>query len=215
VKHPGLIVFDIDGTLLQTGLVTVPAVQRTFAAFGLPIPAPETICGFFGKPTEDYEAWIATLCPDGMAQTIIEATNTLELNLIGGEGELYSGAREVLRGLREEGYVLAICSNGPDAYVAEFLDAHEVRSFFREVRTRGTKYDGKETMLREILACIPARPAIVVGDRHDDISAAHANGALAIGAAYGFGSQAELHDADAVAARAADIPAAIEELLNR
>ena len=96
---PALIIFDIDGTLLETGRVTVPAVQRTFAAHGLSMPDYDTICGFFGKPVETYEAWLAEQCPPGMAEQIVAETNALELQLIGSEGRLYEGAREVLEEL--------------------------------------------------------------------------------------------------------------------
>ena len=215
MAESALIIFDIDGTLLQTELVTTPAVQRTFASYGLPEPDSEAIHTFFGRPTEEYERWLASLCPPGRALEIIEATNRLEIELIGAEGRLYPGVRDMLTGLRNDGRVLGICSNGPDRYVNEFLDAHDVRRFFDIIRTRGTTYEGKVDMVREILATIPARPAIVVGDRRDDIHAAHVNGALAIGACYGFGTADELASADAKAESAIQIPDAIRQLIHR
>jgi phosphoglycolate phosphatase-like HAD superfamily hydrolase len=210
-----LIIFDIDGTLLQTDLVTVPAVQRTFAAHGLPQPDAETICSYFGRPVEEYLAWLASLCPPGHAAEIIAATNRLELELIGREGRLYPGAGEALAALKRDGHVLAICSNGPEDYVSEFLDAHGVRGFFDLVRTRGIKYDNKDAMVRAILGETTARPAIVVGDRHDDILAAHQNGGVAIATTYGFGSPAELRDADVPVYSPAEIPAAVRRLVER
>jgi len=54
-----LVIFDLDGTLLQTQFITVPAVQQAFANFGLPIPDPAAIVSFFGRPVEDYHAWLA------------------------------------------------------------------------------------------------------------------------------------------------------------
>lgn len=191
-----LIIFDIDGTLFQTDLVTVPAVQRTFAAYGLPVPDAPTICSFFGQPVETYEAWLASLAPADQVHQIIDETNKIELDLIASEGQLYPGIRELLTQLRQDGHTLAICSNGPDDYVNTFLEVHDMRQYFGIIRTRGTKYDGKEIMVREIMDIIPTRPAIVIGDRHDDIEAAHANGAYAIAALYGFGGEEESQDAD-------------------
>ncbi len=209
---PALIIFDIDGTLLETERVTVPAVQRTFAAHGLAVPDHDTICGFFGKPVETYEAWLAEQCPPGMAPRIVAETNALELRLIGSEGRLYDGTRGVL----EELYatcVLAVCSNGPDDYVNEFLDAHKVRRYLAAVRARGTRHGGKVEMIAEILALDLGAPAIVVGDRHDDIEGAHANGALAVAAAHGFGGDRELAGADARIASIRELPAVIGRLL--
>ena len=208
---PALIIFDIDGTLLETERVTVPAVQRTFAAHGLPVPDHDTICGFFGKPVETYEAWLAEQCPPGMAPQIVAETNALELDLIGSEGRLYEDTRSVLETLHAT-CVLAVCSNGPDDYVNEFLDAHGVRPLLAAVRARGTRYSGKTEMIAEIVAMNLGRPVVVVGDRHDDIEAAHANGALAVGAAYGFGGDAELAGADARMASIRELPAIVTRL---
>jgi phosphoglycolate phosphatase-like HAD superfamily hydrolase len=212
---PALVVFDVDGTLLDTERVTVPAVQETFAAFCLPKPDARTICSFFGLPVEEYEAWLARMCPTERAAEIVEATNARELRCIGESGRLYPGVRAALAELKADGHRLAVCSNGPDAYIKEFLDAHEMRGFFDMVCTRGTRYSGKAAILEEILSRIPARPVIVVGDRHDDIESAHDHGAWAIAADYGFGSPQELADADLHVPCAADIPAAVRTLLAR
>jgi len=208
-----LIIFDIDGTLFQTAKVTVPAVQRTLAAYGLPEPDATTICAYIGRPVEEYLEWLASVCPAGRAAEIVDAANRLELELIAAEGALYPGVREALDALERDGYVLAVCSNGPDDYVNEFLDAHDVRRYLAMARTRGTRYPGKQAMIREILEHLPVRPAVVVGDREDDVSAAHANGALAIGACYGFGSREELSDADAKITCAGEIGASVRRLV--
>ncbi len=214
MAEQALIIFDIDGTLLQTDRVTVPAVQQTFAAHGLPVPDAATICSFFGKPVEDYEAWLASCCSPETAARIVDETNRRELELIGEAGELFPGMRDVLTQLAAQGYALAVCSNGPEPYVNEFLDVHRLRSFFREVRIRGPRHPGKTAMLADILRCIPVRPAVMVGDRADDIEAAHENGAFAIAAAYGFGAPEEHRAADARVHAAADLPQAIEALLR-
>lgn len=212
---PALIVFDIDGTLFQTDRVTVPAVQRTFATYGLTEPDAESICSFFGRPVEEYLQWIEALCPPGLAQEVVDATNQRELDLIGEEGALYPGILETIQTLHAEGHAIAICSNGPEDYVDEFLDAYAIRPFCRMIRARGTKYSGKEAMLGEILDQIPLRPAIVIGDRADDIHAAHVHGALAIAAGYGFGSKTEYEKADVLIYSAHEILNTIHTLLVR
>lgn len=214
MSQHALILFDIDGTLLQTELVTVPAVQRTLAAHGLPIPDKATICCFFGKPVEEYEAWLAKQCPADTAVAIVEAINECELGLIGKEGTLFPGVREVLVRLSSDGHVLAVFSNGPEPYVNEFLDVHAVRGFFREIRTRGPRFLTKISMVADILAHVPVRPVFVVGDRADDIEAAHANGALAIAATYGFGSVAEWSGADGTISEAAELPKVLRSFLR-
>jgi phosphoglycolate phosphatase len=214
MKQSFLVIFDIDGTLLQTDRVPVPAVKETFAAFGLPEPDGAAVCSFFGVPVEEYEAWITAQCPPGQADEILAAANRRELQCIGETGRLYPGVREMLEALRGRGAVLAICSNGPRDYVGEFVRAYDLDVFFRLVYARDTVYSGKEEMIGEILARIPERPFAVIGDRHDDISAAHAHGGRAIAAAWGFGSEEEHADADAVAGSVSEIAGCLDKLFE-
>ncbi|NIA12488.1 MAG: HAD-IA family hydrolase [Nitrospiraceae bacterium] len=209
-----LVVFDIDGTLLETDRVTVPAVQRTFAAYGLPEPDAGKICSFFGAPVKDYLDWLAELCPEGKVDEIVDKTNRLELDLIAEEGRLYPGVEAMLAGLRSDGYTLALCSNGPEDYVAEFVRAYEMERFVSVVQARGDRPEGKRVMLGEILEALHERPVVVVGDRHDDVDAAHAHGALAIGARYGFGADEELRETDAQVDAADEIGIVVARLVK-
>ena len=81
MANHALIIFDIDGTLLETDRVTVPAVQRTYAAYGLPVPDAAAICATFGRPVEEYLDWLASLCPPGQAtETTMAGTSKVGKN---------------------------------------------------------------------------------------------------------------------------------------
>jgi len=214
MPEPVLVIFDIDGTLLDTTTVTVPAVRRTLARYGLPQPKEADIVAYFGAPAEDYHEWLASLCPEGKAEEIIAATDECELAMMGEEGRLYQGVNTMLDALSNAEYPLAICSNGPADYVQAFLDVFEMAPRFEAVLCRGMGYSGKETMIAEVARRHPGRKLIMVGDRGDDVAGAHANGALAIGAVYGFGPD-ELGDADALADAPLDVPAAVKQLCGR
>ncbi len=218
------ILFDLDGTLFRSERVTVPAVQRTLTAAGIALPSPNEIMRCTGRPIEQFHAWLRGLCPPGQAEQVAAAVDALELALIRTEGALYRGVREMLETLRAEGHVLALCSNGPLDYVDEVLDSHALRPYFEVTRCRGMGYPGKIEMAQEILAQwgLPGNPlpngpqvGIVVGDREDDVGAAHAHGAWAIGVSYGFGSRGELRGADAIVHAASEIPLAVHRLLAR
>ncbi|MCK5861200.1 MAG: HAD family hydrolase [Candidatus Hydrogenedentes bacterium] len=191
-----LVIFDVDGTLFRTDCVTVPAVQRTFVKFGLASPDRKTILGFFGKSVASYENWMAEQCPPGQAPKIVAAANALELQLVGEEGLLYSGVQETLETLQTQKYLMAICSNGPQAYVDEVLDQHRLRKFFPVVYARDMQYSGKKEMVRLILDTMAPDDFAVIGDRHDDIEAAHTWNGHGIAAAYGFGDPEEWRNAD-------------------
>ena len=214
MTSPALVIFDIDGTLLQSHLITVPAIQETFADFGLALPPVDDIQATFGLPVEEYEAWMASHASPEQAHELVEVTNRRELELIGEAGQLYPGVLDTLAALRDAGHALATCSNGSVPYVDEALDAHGLRPFFQVCRCIGQGYDGKTAMVRDIMEHLAARPAVVVGDREGDIRGAHANGALAIAAAYGFGPPEELEDADASVRGAEEIVDAVARLVD-
>ena len=209
-----LVIFDIDGTLFQTACVTVPAVQQAFVAFGLTPPSSEAICSFFGRPVEDYESWLASLCPAGIAMELVDTANALELRFIREYGKLYPGTREVLSELKAGGYALALCSNGPEPYVEAFVRDHGLGDFFVEVYARGTRYSDKEEMVGLILKGVGTPRFVLVGDRREDIEAAHTHGGFGIAAVYGFGNPEEWRGADACIQSIREAPGHINALLG-
>jgi phosphoglycolate phosphatase len=215
MKRSGLVIFDIDGTLFRTETVTVPAVERTFLDLGLAPPPEEEIFSFFGRPVEEFHEWLRSLAPDAFRGEVVAAVDRTELELVSETGELYRGVREVLTTLRASVAEFAICSNGRSDYVERVIRAQDLGRYFNRVRHRRSDADTKPSMVAELLAELTARPAIVVGDRHDDIEAAHENGILAIAARYGYGSPEELAGADAAAETPSELPGLVAALMNR
>lgn len=213
MHESGALIFDLDGTLFRTETVTIPAVQQSFDEFGLPIPADEEVLDFIGKPHSDFQDWIGSKCGDDRAGDLVAMVDRLELELVSSTGRLYPSVLEVLDSLRFMVGDLALCTNGHGAYVKRVLTTHRIESYFDTVRFRQTSADSKATMVHELLGHLSVRPAIVIGDRHDDIEAAHENGILAIGAVYGYGSSEELAAADAAADSPAELPELIRSLL--
>lgn len=201
-----LVVFDVDGTLFQTEQVTVPAVTQACRAFQLEPPSRDEICSYVGARVEDYEAWLARLGGAGQAAGLIETANRLELGFIREYGRLYPGTRETLALLKEEGYALAVCSNGSEPYIHEVLNAHGLMEFFSLVLLRGTVLVDKRAVVNAILDALRPRAFAVVGDREGDIAAARAHQGYAIAAAYGYGNPAEWKDADALVQSMGEVP---------
>lgn len=215
MQRSGLVIFDIDGTLFRTETVTVPAVVRTFRDLGIAPPPKEEIFFFFGRPVEEFHEWLRSLAPDAFRGEVVAAVDRAELGMISKTGELYPGVRKALRTLRASVGQFAICSNGRSDYVERVISAQDLARYFDRVRHRRSHEDTKPSMVAELLAELTARPAIVVGDRHDDVEAAHENGIFAIAARYGYGSPEELAGADAAAETPSDLPRLVAALMNR
>ncbi len=210
----GLVIFDLDGTLFRAESVTVPAVKRAFGMRGLPEPGDEAIRFFIGRPTPELHAWISSQCPAGTGAEVAADVDRIEIELVTQAGELYPGALEALRELRASVSQMAVCTNGPRPYVQAVLDAYSLARFFDAVRLLESDGDRKPAMVRDLLARLSARPAVVVGDRGDDVAAACANGLRAVGVTYGVGSRQELAAADALAESASELPRLVLALLE-
>ena len=214
-RSRGLLIFDLDGTLFQAHTVSVPATQETFRAFGLPAPPAEQIIPFFGRPGAEWHPWLRSQCPPHLADALVAAVDRRELELVEESGQLYPGVREALAALRGTVAQMALCSNGPRDYVTRVLESQGLAACFDRVRHRQEDGRDKPAMVAELLSHLPARPAIVVGDRWDDVAAAHENGLKAIGATYGYGALRELVEADALAYAPGELPALVLMLLGR
>jgi len=209
----GLLIFDLDGTLFQVDRVSIPAVQRAMKEGGFTPPAREEIQQFFGRPDPEFHAWLRER-HDGIPEAVIAAIPAWELRLIPETGALYPGVLEALAELRAIAAHMAICSNGYGSYVEAVVGSQGLAPFFDAVRWREEGDGGKVEMVAELLARFPSRPAVVIGDRRDDITAAHANGALAVACRYGFGKPEELAAADAAVSGPSEWRRVIEQVLR-
>ena len=210
-----VLIFDLDGTLFRTESVTVPAVREAFERFGLAPPSRDAICSWIGQPAEEYRPWLVSLCPSDIAERVERLAVQRELELIGEAGELYHGIAEALAELRPTVRHMAICSNGPGKFVHAVLKGCGIAGFFDAVRYRMDDDADKSQMLHDLIAELDVGhlPGVVIGDRQNDVEAAHDNGLLALGAAYGYGDDDELDDADAVLGESANLDIAIRDLL--
>ncbi|MBN1827169.1 MAG: HAD family hydrolase [Candidatus Eisenbacteria bacterium] len=208
----GLLIFDLDGTLFRGDRGTARAVWETCDRHGLPRPSADAINGYFGRPVHEFHDWFRGMAPGRDMTLFLEEMDRREFDLVAETGELYPGVREMLERFRRE-FRLAICSNGSKIYIDTVLESRGITGLFDRVRHRERPEESKPEMAREVLGEIPARPAVLVGDRRDDFRAARDNGIFFIGSAYGFGAPGEIDGADAVVREAREIPAAVERLL--
>jgi len=210
----GLLIFDLDGTLFRTDICSIRALQSVFRDHGLAIPPTDEWVDCFGMPESDFVAWLEDYGGQGRGPSLLAEIAQRELEMVPHEGKLYPGAMEALSALRPRVEQMAICSNGPEPYVQTVIASMGLDGFLDAVRWRRDDDRGKADMIADLLGQLPARPAIVIGDRAEDIAAARANSAVAIGAGYGYGRAGEVDGADVVVSSAGELPEAVAGLLG-
>ena len=196
------ILFDLDGTLTDSGLGITKAVQYALGQMGYEVPPRESLFTFIGPPLHrSFQRQY------GMDEaTAVEAVRQFRVyyNQMGGilENEVYAGVRELLRDLKQAGKRLMIATSKPQAAAELVMHHFGLDEYVPEIiggtdDTRNTKGKVIAYALREF--GVDPEAAVMVGDREHDILGAAENGIPAIGITWGYGDRAELEGAGAKA----------------
>ena len=196
------ILFDLDGTLTDSGLGITKAVQYALGQMGFEVPPRESLFTFIGPPLHKSFAKYY-----GMDEaTAVEAVRQFRVyyNQMGGilENEVYEGVRELLEALKKAGKRLMIATSKPQAAAELVMHHFGLDEYVPEIiggtdDTRNTKGKVIAYALREF--GVDPETAVMVGDREHDIQGAAENGISAIGITWGYGDRAELETAGAKA----------------
>ena len=196
------ILFDLDGTLTDSGLGITKAVQYALGQMGYEVPPRESLFTFIGPPLhKSFQRQY------GMDEaTAVEAVRQFRVyyNQMGGilENEVYAGVRELLRDLKQAGKRLMIATSKPQAAAELVMHHFGLDEYVPEIiggtdDTRNTKGKVIAYALKEY--GVDPETAVMVGDREHDIQGAAENGIPAIGITWGYGDRAELEGAGAKA----------------
>jgi phosphoglycolate phosphatase len=207
--------FDLDGTLYRAETSFVPAVREAFAARGLRAPDTNDVTRLIGQPHASFESWLREHADPEVAASLADEIDVRERHNIDHLGRLFEGARKALEDIARIAESLVVCSNGDLRYVEHVPVSLHLRALFHDVRARRPGDGTKADLVGDVLRRVAARPAVVVGDRRDDVEAAHAHAVPAVAVTYGYGSTDELATADAFVGRPSDLPEAIESLLGQ
>lgn len=205
------VVFDMDGTLVDSGTVVLEAVARgvrdVTARHGEPHDVSfDVLRAALGQPAGDYFRTILPPALEGLAAEVQEAATAYEVEAVhaAGEGLLFPGTLPALDALRVRGLQLACVSNAQGAYFRACLRFTGLgeRLAYAECQddlpsSARTPY--KTTLLHRALAAleVDAGAALMVGDREEDIASGLEIGCGTVGASYGFGTDDELERANA------------------
>jgi phosphoglycolate phosphatase len=196
------ILFDLDGTLTDSGLGITKAVQYALGQMGYEVPPRESLYSFIGPPL--HKSFQKHYGMD--EQTAVEAVRQFRVyyNQMGGilENEVYPGIRELLRDLKNAGKRLMVATSKPQAAAELVMHHFGLDQWVPEIvggtdDTRNSKGKVIAYCLREY--GVDPATALMVGDREHDIHGAAENGISAIGITWGYGDRAELETAGAKA----------------
>jgi phosphoglycolate phosphatase len=193
------ILFDLDGTLTDSGVGITRCIQEALRRLGGVVPPAESLRSCVGPPLHDS---FARLLDTRDEATLAEALRLYrERFVVTGmfENQLYPGMAGALARLRDGGHRLWVATSKPQVYARRILEHFEIAGTFAGVygpELSGRNHDKRE-LLRELLETerLAAREAYMVGDRVHDVEGARANGIAAVGVLWGYGTADELREA--------------------
>lgn len=194
-----LVMFDLDGTLIETAPEICDAVNDTLKHFGLPEVTQDQVDRWIGHGTREL---LIQALADVRKVTVeaIRASDTLVLiaaefdrhyqRRCGTRSHLYPQVREVLHLLRHQGVKLAVVTNKEVRYTRTVLDAHQLAPLFDRV-VSGDTLPTKKPDPAGIQSCldhfqVPAARALFVGDSSIDVATARNAGVPVWALPYGY-----------------------------
>lgn len=211
VRQQANLIFDLDGTLTDSKPGIVGCLQEVIDARHMGEQGP--LDRFVGPPVEE---WTKELLPNGSDDERVALASDYRAcyDRVGWRNNsVFPGVLEMLAELRGWGHRLFVCTSKQQRFALRIVEHFELNEYFAAVYGDRAEFasHGKEDLLALLVReqALDIRTTWTVGDRVFDVRAAHANGIRCIAAGWGYGSQEELLQADAFAARPCDVAEAI------
>lgn len=193
-----LVVFDLDGTLIDSRMDLVVAVNATREHFGMEHLPPETVASYVGNgaPVLIRRSMGESFGEEGLKEALdyfIHYYNEHALDYT----VLYPGVLGALRTLRAKGIPCAVLTNKPVRISKKIIEALDLSQYFFETYG-GNSFDTKKPDPEGLLRLMKAAQStpeetLMVGDSRVDIETARSAGCPSCGVTFGLQPET-LHD---------------------
>jgi phosphoglycolate phosphatase len=206
--HPGVVLFDLDGTLTASGPGITRSAASALEAVGRPPLDAAALAGFIGPPLIESFREIAGLDEAAVIDALVAYRSYfVERGMF--ENSVYPGINGLLQELFDAGRRLAVTTSKPLPYAVPIIEHFALSQYFEGVYGPTADDDGIDKLAvvahaLNAMAIDDTTNVVLVGDRFHDVVGAHENGIACIGALWGYGSRDELVNAG-VDALAADV----------
>ncbi len=210
-KQYNTILFDLDGTIADSGVGVTKAVEFALNQFGITVDDRSTLFSFIGPPlTESFMKYYYMSVEEADEAVLAYRVYYEQKGML--ENTIYEGIEELLKQLHGAGKTIVLATSKPEVYAVKILQHTHLDQYFTIMAgasmdgTRIQKYDVIQYALSQIND-LDLLTTIMIGDRHHDITGANRSKIDSIGVLFGYGCRDELKEAKAtyIAATAKDI----------
>ena len=232
-----IILFDLDGTITDSGEGIMNSVKYALEAFGINNHDEALLRKFIGPPLKESMHRLFGFSEEKSLEAVVKYREYFgEYGIF--ENRLYDGVEQMLKDLKDAGRILVLATSKTEMYMDRILEHFGIARYFDAAA--GSLYDGsrikKGEVVRHALELVRdglvthrfelnkaekmrsgpgveekfLAEAVMIGDREQDIAGAKENGIESAGVLYGYGSREELEKAGATY-----IIQTVDELRNR
>ena len=195
MKKYEVIIFDLDGTLSNSGEGITKSAQYALSKLGIEDDL-ENLKHFVGPPLKDEFMNYYNLSEEIAAKAVtLYRKRYIPIGIY--ETSLYPGTEKMLDKLKNAGKYLAIATSKPQPMAEEVLRYLNIDRFFDKVMGAdviGPK-QSKQSVLEALFEEIKIKDKdkyIMIGDTKFDIAGANLSGIDSIGVSYGYGNKNEM-----------------------
>ncbi|MBE5900292.1 MAG: HAD family hydrolase [Lachnospiraceae bacterium] len=193
------ILFDLDGTLTDSGLGIVNGFEYAIQKMGGIVSDKSQLRKFVGPPLEDSFGNVLGYTQEETEKAIVFYKQYyLKKGVY--ENEVYPGIKELLKELKEQGKKLAVATSKSIRGTTIVLEHFGLRQYFDVVATSSEERPTKLDVIRHALSecgISDLSHVLMVGDRKYDITVAKEIGIDCAGVLWGYGDREELENAGA------------------
>ena len=198
------ILFDLDGTLTDSGEGIMHCTELTLAHYGLPIPPRSEMRSMVGPPLRDSFLRFGIAYEELDNAVAFYRKHYLAVGQY--ENEPYPGIRQLLHNLTAEGHLLYLATSKPETMAADILQYFDLKQYFSIIC--GAVPGGrstKEEVIAHLLTQLNSKEnLIMVGDTIYDVKGAAYHQIPCIAVAWGYGEIENMKAAGAVIAKTAE-----------
>ncbi len=194
------ILFDLDGTLTDSGEGIMKSAVFALSHYGIAEPPETVLRTIVGPPLSETFARLGV--PQDKVEEAIKIYRSRYIPIGRFENHPYPGIRELLEDLRERGHKLYVATSKPEWMSIEILQHFDLAKYFHMICGAATDLsrNSKEAVIAHLLEqCGTQENAVMVGDTAYDVIGAKAHGIPCIGVSWGYGKVEEMENAGAVA----------------
>jgi phosphoglycolate phosphatase len=189
-----LIVFDWDGTLIDSSSAIVECIQQAARDMGLVVPERERASHVIGLGLHDS---LRHAVPDLPRERTMEFVECYRREFLAREDRMrpFPGVLELLEALRGRGHALAVATGKGRRGLERSLDACGLRPYFAASRCADeTEPKPNPAMLHELMQelALPPAQALMIGDTTHDLGMAAAAGVDCVAVCYGAHPEGDL-----------------------